>query len=69
MNRTDALRKLAEFDGIWDTIEALHMLSNDTEGTETSWYMLKGAEQLESLYEFIDALILTGVKPAEKVTE
>jgi len=69
MNRTDALRKLAEFDGIWDTIEALHMLSNDVHQPEASFFMLQAGEQLESLYELTDSLLQTGVKPAEKVTE
>ena len=67
MNRTDALRKLAEFDGIWDTIEGLHMLSNGSEGNESCWYMLKGAEQLENLLEFINDLMEGGVAPADKV--
>jgi hypothetical protein len=64
MNRSDAVKKLGEFDDAFDTVEALRMLSVTAEG-ECGLYMNDSATTIEGLYELADELIKTGVAPGK----
>jgi hypothetical protein len=67
MNRSDAVKKLGEFDDAFDTVEALIMLSVTAEG-ECGLYMNDAATTIEGLHELLTEIIQTGIAPQQEVT-
>ena len=66
MNRELAQEKLSEFDDVFETIEALQMLSVTAEG-ECGLYMKDAALELEGLHDLLTEIMQTGIAPVEKV--